>query len=357
MPAPPHPPELNDEAVEEVLARLPPDDPALLVRAALVCKRWCRLVSSPGFHRRFRLLHRTAPMLGFFCRQPSSTRFVPTASSSICLPYAVRPEWRVLSSRHGRLLVLNPPSVSPTSGRELIVWDPFTDEQRRVPMPPFEYTSWSSILLCSATGCDHIDCHRDPFLVVFVCSHGLDNQIVSASVYSSETNAWSHPISVHIHCRFDVASRNVQVNNAVYFTCENKIRILEYHLGKQEISMISLPYLRYVPHAVLMKLEDGGLGFALVQGTTLSIWSREDGTDGYATWALRRVVELNELQPLCDLSASPYFFAVAIADEVDVFFFWAHDQLFTIDLRSSRVKKVGNLPSGIVPYVSFYTPE
>jgi len=47
----PRPPELVDELVEEVL-RLPPGDPTTsLLRAALV---WCRLVSGPGFRRRFR---------------------------------------------------------------------------------------------------------------------------------------------------------------------------------------------------------------------------------------------------------------------------------------------------------------
>ena len=46
----PRPPELVDELVEEVL-RLPPGDPTSLLRAALV---WCRLVSDPGFRRRFR---------------------------------------------------------------------------------------------------------------------------------------------------------------------------------------------------------------------------------------------------------------------------------------------------------------
>jgi hypothetical protein len=48
MAAPPplrRPPALMDELMEEILLRLPPDKPVLLVRAALVCKRWCRLVA------------------------------------------------------------------------------------------------------------------------------------------------------------------------------------------------------------------------------------------------------------------------------------------------------------------------
>ena len=58
--------ELVDELVEECLLRLPPDDPVSLVRAATVCRRWCRIISTPGYRRRFAERHRAAPMLGFF---------------------------------------------------------------------------------------------------------------------------------------------------------------------------------------------------------------------------------------------------------------------------------------------------
>ncbi|XP_021310219.1 uncharacterized protein LOC8081610 [Sorghum bicolor] len=50
----PPPAELMDELVEEILLRIPPDDPTRLLRAALVCKRWCRIVSAAGFRLRFR---------------------------------------------------------------------------------------------------------------------------------------------------------------------------------------------------------------------------------------------------------------------------------------------------------------
>ncbi|CAL5034381.1 unnamed protein product [Urochloa decumbens] len=73
-----------DELVEEVLLRIPPDDPASLLRAALVCRRWRRLVSGPAFRRRFlELRHHTPPMLGFFVGNNfilSIADFVPTSS-------------------------------------------------------------------------------------------------------------------------------------------------------------------------------------------------------------------------------------------------------------------------------------
>ncbi|KAL6647763.1 hypothetical protein ACP70R_015200 [Stipagrostis hirtigluma subsp. patula] len=48
--APPRrpPPELNGDATSEILLRLPPDDPASLLRASLVCKPWLRLLSGPA---------------------------------------------------------------------------------------------------------------------------------------------------------------------------------------------------------------------------------------------------------------------------------------------------------------------
>jgi hypothetical protein len=48
MPPPHPPPELVEDAVSEILLRLPPDEPACLVRASLVCKRWRRVVSDPA---------------------------------------------------------------------------------------------------------------------------------------------------------------------------------------------------------------------------------------------------------------------------------------------------------------------
>nr|CAB3455515.1 unnamed protein product [Digitaria exilis] len=80
---------LPDEFVEEVLLRLPPDPPASLVRAGLVCKRWCRLVSGAGFRRRFREFHRRShPILGFLYDQRDVAgggghvaRFIPMPAS------------------------------------------------------------------------------------------------------------------------------------------------------------------------------------------------------------------------------------------------------------------------------------
>jgi hypothetical protein len=38
-----------DDMVTEIAVRIPPSDPAHLVRVALVCKNWQRLLTSPDF--------------------------------------------------------------------------------------------------------------------------------------------------------------------------------------------------------------------------------------------------------------------------------------------------------------------
>jgi len=47
--------ELLEELVEEILLRIPLDEPAYLVRARLVCKSWFRILSDRSFLRRYRV--------------------------------------------------------------------------------------------------------------------------------------------------------------------------------------------------------------------------------------------------------------------------------------------------------------
>ncbi|CAN6212952.1 unnamed protein product [Urochloa humidicola] len=122
-----------DDLVEEILLRSPPDDPARLVRAALVCKRWCRILADAGFRRRFRERHRTPPMLGLLLRNESSaTSFTATSSS-------FRPRSgdlcgrRALDSRHGRVLLARLPLLHTRLENDLSVWNPITGEDLEHP--------------------------------------------------------------------------------------------------------------------------------------------------------------------------------------------------------------------------------
>ncbi|TVU40530.1 hypothetical protein EJB05_13997, partial [Eragrostis curvula] len=350
----PPPPPLLDELIEEVLLRFSPDEPARLVQAALVCKWWCRLVCSPRFSRRFREFHRSPPMLGFLCnfmdeRRVDISRFVPAAS--FCSPQADRRHWRALDARHGRVLICS-------GGDALVVWDPITGEEQKLPIAPRYSFSWTAAVLCAHTGaCNHLDCHRGPFLVVFL---GSDQNEVFTYVFSSKDDVWSEPTSFSDQQRLDYVDSvpSVLIRNTLYFMFNFSSKILKYDLEMHEISLIPFPHasLKWLCDGITTT-EDGGLGFAMVHDSKLYMWSREVIPEVNGGWVQSRIIELKKLLPEDALLSSPD--AIGFADGIGVIFLkGANDVVFTIDLKTYKVKKVceGHNIYSIVPYMSFYTP-
>ncbi|XP_066395725.1 uncharacterized protein [Miscanthus floridulus] len=127
-PPPRRPPALPEEIVEEILVRFPPEDPASLVRAVLVCKPWDR--------------------------GGSVARFIRT--SSFRPPQTDYRRWRVLDARHGRVLLRNVNFGAPDG---FVVWDPVIDERQEIPPKPLPSCTgtWMAAVLCAAAGaCDHL---------------------------------------------------------------------------------------------------------------------------------------------------------------------------------------------------------
>ncbi|TVU40594.1 hypothetical protein EJB05_14061, partial [Eragrostis curvula] len=353
------PPALMADLVEDILLRFPPDDPVSLVRAALVCKEWCRIVSGPGFRRRFGELHRTAPMLGVLCNLRDDegyylSRFFPTASS--CPPHADQWGWRALDARHGRVLLMG-------KGSEfaLDVWAPLTEESWEVYIPPhFSLLTWNAAVLCAAHGaCDHLDCHGGPFLVVLLDSDSGSRRLC-VHVYSTEADAWSEPIygPQSSICDIEMVPPAL-AGNTLYFLIDVTYRILKYELATANVSAIQLPPDFIVDFAVLTTAENGGLGFARLEPSGLYLWSMVTGPEGDASWTQIAVIQIETLLPV-DVEISYDF--IGFAHGVGVLFVGTNEGLFSIDLKSHRVRKVcdeecGNDGvHGVVPYISFYTP-
>ncbi|GJN10392.1 hypothetical protein PR202_ga28480 [Eleusine coracana subsp. coracana] len=199
----PPPPQLIDDCSSEIFLRIPPDEPKHLVRASLVCKTWLRIISDPDFLRRYRAFHRTPPLLGYIQRLrvfqgDPEPRLIPTTA----VPLAPNPPFRrALDCRHGRVLLHVYDPVL-----HLLVWDPITGEQKLLREVGIEWLIYSAAVFCAVSGCDHIDCHGGPFRVVFVATDDHD-ELVKASVYSSETGAWSTPVSLDDDCETYVQHR------------------------------------------------------------------------------------------------------------------------------------------------------
>ncbi|KQJ83581.1 hypothetical protein BRADI_5g15627v3 [Brachypodium distachyon] len=270
------------DLVPEILLRVPPDNPGSLVRASSVCWRWRRLLTDQPFLRRYRAFYRTPPMLGFVVNLKEHFDGMARFVHSSFVPSAPdRAGMNVLDARHGRVLL-----HGVERRRGLVVWDPVTDEQRKIPGMPAYIDGFNAAVLCAAAGCDHLDCRCSPFMVAFVGFGG--DGITFACTYSSETGNWSERVKIEEPASIDDRP-SVLVGNTVYFACDPWIRskIIAYDVVAQELSVIWPPpqHDDYSCTAI-MKAEDGSLGFAGVQNArffednsnaSIHLWSMKPG--------------------------------------------------------------------------------
>ncbi|XP_003557395.1 uncharacterized protein LOC100833304 [Brachypodium distachyon] len=350
-------PGLPDDLVEEILLRFPPDEPGSLIRACLVSKPWRHLLTGAAFLASYRKFHRqTPPMLGFLHRlydeEPCVSRFVPT--TAFRPPRPDRRCWYALDARHGRALFYDSES-HPTPS--FVVWDPVTDCQRKIPLPELPQ-AWNAAVLCAVDGCDHLDCHGDdPFLVAFLGTDKMEGfRLTTACVYSSEIRAWSDTTPFEHPDAAVQMQPGVLVGSALCFLCEQSKRILQYDLLSRELSVIDLPNV-HGSSIVLMTVEDGTLGFACMEESRVFLWSMEVVDDGAAAWVEHRVFEMQTLIPPRALMITPD--VVGFAEGIGIIFLRTIVGLFTLELKSGRVRKVstrGSLCTAI-PYVSFYNPD
>lgn len=359
-------PELNHDAVTEILLRFPPDDPACLIRAALVCKPWHRILTGPAFVGRYREFHRTPPLLGFlrtgFHKDLKAyvQCFVPTAAAP---PFPKTPpdcrDSNVVDCRHGRVL------LQAFHEDDFLVWDPITGDREKVQKPSIPCNCYSAAVLCATAGCDHHNCHSGPFRVLIL---GLDDTRgpVHACVYTSETRAWGTPVSLHadVDSWFDMNCGALIGDQLYYRVLHNTM--VEYHLGKNCLSLIDLPDPNNCGscNSVPMLMEDGSLGFACTTDSILYLWSRKVRPDGVAGWVQRKVVEL-ELEKLVPTRSQKKGKLVprliSAAQGADVVFMTTSVGIFMYDFKSGKARKVGEKFTTqrevLVPFMSFYTPD
>ncbi|VAH46453.1 unnamed protein product [Triticum turgidum subsp. durum] len=350
-------PALPDDLIVEILLRLPPDEPEYLFRASLVCKLWGNLLSGRAFRRRYREFHQALPVLGFFRNLSGLARFVPTT--------AFRPpdsgKSFAFDCRHGRVLLSD--RSFPDS---FTLWDPMTNEKQRVRHPAIRGSCYNAGVFCATPGCDHLDCHGGPFLVAFVGTDA-DDDGARACLYSSETGVWSSPSYVEFGYELDSyvdSMPPVMVGDALYFTCGTGSLILRYNLGGDRgLSVIDAMDVyeggdnQDGGGVVIMPVENGGLGLAVLNMFTLYLWVLKTGPGRAARWKKSGVIKLDMLSigdprhSLCLLSA----FAKGRAS--DVIFVSTHAGVFMIELKSEQVTKVCEKGLfNVFPYMSFCTP-
>ncbi|KQK22955.1 uncharacterized protein LOC100825569 isoform X3 [Brachypodium distachyon] len=347
---------LPDDLVEQILFRLPSDDPWCFARASVVCTLWHRLISHPAFLlRRLSALPSATPMLlGFLLDEDGESvdedtlAFFPTSAFS--LPVPDRRSWSPRDCRHGRVLFC---SRSQDARGEFLVWEPVTGMERLVPVPAaYEHRYSNSAVVCAADGCDHRDCHGGPFRVVVLFSEQTedDEMITWACVYSSETDAWGELTSVHGICSYTAKSSVLVRRSTLYFSTNCRY-ILEYDLSTHSLTRIDSPPAHRSSHhedevsyqiMALMVAEDGGLGIAKPDDWVLYLWSRDVSDAGDAEWVCYREIDLNpdSLLPHPALWQWEVPIMMGFAEEAITIFMSTTAGIFVIDLQSGRVKQV-----------------
>nr|TKW30104.1 hypothetical protein SEVIR_2G012600v2 [Setaria viridis] len=204
----------------------------------------------------------------------------------------------------------------------LAVWNPITGEQHQLPLLKRrrQLHSWNAAVLCgtAAGACDHVDCHRGPFRVVFV---SIDAKQIFSHVYSSESSALREKATT-------APLQDDQLDlERPPFRAPQGAKILKCDATTGEMFMIRLPAERpaYGPRIMLTTTKDGELGFIEACRLTGLLW----------VWSV-------ELGPVENAGR------------------WvSNGQLYTLDLKSGQVAKIPMTSGGfydVVPYVSFYTP-
>uniref|UniRef100_A0A453J417 F-box domain-containing protein n=1 Tax=Aegilops tauschii subsp. strangulata TaxID=200361 RepID=A0A453J417_AEGTS len=237
--------------LEEILLRLPPQ-PSSLPRASLVCTRWRRILSDPGFRRRFREHHgrnNPPPLLGFFekeFRVDKPPIFNTTATGErdripparFSAPWSLGEGWEFLGCRHGLALLIC------RARREAIVWDPLTGHRRRVAFPPGWKSVQNAAVMCAAAGQDghvHGDCRFSPFRLALVRG-GSNGTRHFACLYESESGVWGDIASVETEHSTStcIANPSVLLRNSFCWLLSGGA-ILEFDFQNQSLAVIQKP--------------------------------------------------------------------------------------------------------------------
>jgi hypothetical protein len=187
-----------------------------------------------------------------------------------------------------------------------------------------------------------------------------------ASLYSSETSTWSPTTRIdrlslsaiiddNIECYVEMTPSLLN-GDALYFFLGQRSGILKYDLGDRSLTVVDVPEM-YLQSSIVMTAEDGALGFAVMEDTSLYLWSRTDvdnEEEKNAGWALRRVIKLDGLIPI----RNPLYYPDVIGFMEGTVFIHTDVGVFTMDLKSMKVTKVGDKGAyaTVVPYASFYAP-
>nr|XP_051221728.1 uncharacterized protein LOC127339982 [Lolium perenne] len=242
-------------------------------------------------------------------------------------PPNVREDWSLLDCRHGRLL------FDDWKRRQVVVWDPITDDYRVVVEPPQFLQSgfaviYSGAVLCAAGELGHVhgDCHSSPFQVVLLATLRNAQVFTVATVYSSKTGMWSDLLSTPFSS-FGIYRNNppgILVGNTIHWMLIGGTSGIQFDLDSQRLTVIESPP-GFHDSLQIIHSEDGGVAFATLSGPwntpCFQIWEREVNSYGVTRWELRKTVELQKILGLRFKIDTELSSIVGYAEDINAIFF------------------------------------
>ncbi|KAF7076781.1 hypothetical protein CFC21_081390 [Triticum aestivum] len=263
----------------------------------MVCKRWGSILSDPHFRKRFLKHHMKPPLLGFF--QGYANRFAPVMdppnrvpAASFSLPRSSTPRsdhGEYMGCRHGLAVVIN------KHERKTVVWDPLTGRHHIVAFPPGlddafmeSFCMWHGAVLCADAEDGHVhgDCFLSPFKLVLVYCGGYNTQAFY-SVYDSASGVLGGVFSTVISRIISVLRPSILVGNALcWLISRGDILVFDFEI--QSLNFIEKPAYYNITDGCfqLLRMEDGGLGLAVLLDLIIQLWGRKSNCDGVAEWVL-----------------------------------------------------------------------
>ncbi|KAG8084691.1 hypothetical protein GUJ93_ZPchr0010g10056 [Zizania palustris] len=356
---------LGDDLLREVFILLP--SPADLLRAAVACKPFLRVVRNAAFLRRFRRLHGSSCslLLGclvHLCHPDQPAPFLlpaPGAKARVArdgdfsLSFLPRggwiggDTWQFLDCRNGLLLLKNRES------QELAVADPLA--RRCISLPPSPAQQPVGYGLVADYG------DQSAFRVFFIAQDGGSSD-TRALVLSSGELSWSDVAG--LPCRPNLAhSRAMQANGSLYWTLEGGRNMVALNTATMEFSILKLPIpFRQLSFDVVEHGDDGNVLYLLTfRGFCVEVWAGAEDGAGVLTWTqVEKSVRFHKAMAMMHDSPELYQHGLDVIGVVaGVVFLRQWNCLLSIDLETMKLRRLSDedcSSASIYPYEMPWPP-
>jgi hypothetical protein len=285
----------------------------------------------------------------------------------------------VLDYRHGRALFISK-RVGELRRKELLIWDPVTGLQRRVPVAPQAGRSSfpGAAVVCAAPGCNHRPgCNGGEFQVALLFSDDdpqFDDEAddeeepqTKGFLYSSQSDTWAAVATFYGLSEFFGRRPSVLLGKSLYFLSDLRV-LLEFDMSANTLSWIEIPEFGeefYLNNGTIILVHDQNGGIGIVEATNgcIYIWSRDTTDDGDVSWSITWTFGQLYLEETIGIyldgpSAIHGRSLLGFVEGSSVIFVATWEGTFTFDLTSGLAKIVveEDLFNFVLPVVNLCVP-